>query len=266
MSHEVLFERRDGVAWIAINRPALRNALTRGMCADLAAIISELRGDGTTRVVVLRGNGSDFTVGADLKDMSDLPSRSPTQRGEDVAAMAREIAWPIVRGLHELRQPIVASIRGHVIGVGVQFLLSADLSIASETARMLLPMARLGHSVDHGESYYLPRRIAMGRVMQMLLLGETWSAAEAERHGLVNWVVPDERLEERTDEVVQRIAAGAPVAAQEMKSLVRQSLDRTLDEQLAAEAKSLGTCAATADFGEAINAFLEKRNPKFSGI
>ena len=99
----------------------------------------------------------------------------------------------------------------------------------------------------------------------MLMLGETWSAGDAERHGLVTWVVPDERLDERTDEVVQRIAAGAPVAIQEMKSLLRQSLDRTLDEQLAAEVASLGTCAATADFGEAISAFLEKRKPEFTG-
>jgi 2-(1,2-epoxy-1,2-dihydrophenyl)acetyl-CoA isomerase len=265
MGDEVLFERRDHVGWITVNRPAARNAVNRAMCADLAALITDLRGDPATRVVVLRGNGADFTVGADLKDMSDLPARPPTQRGSDVAAMARELAWPICRGLHELEQPIIASVRGHVIGVGVQLLLSADLAIASETARLLLPMARLGHSVDHGESYYLPRKVALSRAMQMLLLAETWNANEAERYGLVNWVVPDDRLEEKTDEVVQRLAAGAPVAIRAMKSLLRESLDRTLDAQLAAEVKSLGACAATSDFGEAINAFLEKRQPKFTG-
>jgi 2-(1,2-epoxy-1,2-dihydrophenyl)acetyl-CoA isomerase len=197
--------------------------------------------------------------------MSDLPARPPAQRGTEVAAMARELAWPIFRGLHELPQPILASVRGHVIGVGVQLVLAADLSIASGTARFLLPMARLGHSVDHGESFYLPRKLAWSRAMQLLFLAESWDAAEAERHGLVNWVVPDERLEEKTEEIVQRIASGAPVAIRQMKSLLRQSLERTLDEQLSAEVESLQICAATADFGEAINAFLEKRRPDFSG-
>jgi 2-(1,2-epoxy-1,2-dihydrophenyl)acetyl-CoA isomerase len=265
MDNEVLFERRDHVAWVTLNRPSAKNAMTRAMCADLAAVIAELRQDRITRVVVLRGQGVDFTVGADLKDMSGLASLPPAKRAEDIAAMAREIAWPIFRELHELRQPVVASVRGHVIGVGVQFVLAADLSIASETARLLLPMARLGHSVDHGESYYLPRKIGLPRAMQMLLLAETWSAADAEKYGLLNWVVPDDELEEQTEEIVRRVAAGAPVAIQEMKSLVRQSLERTLSEQLAAEVESLGICAATADFGEAITAFLEKRHPTFRG-
>src|SRR5262245_31066642 len=170
MSDEVTLERRGYVAWITINRPGARNALTRGMCADLVAALSSLRTDATARVVVLRGSGADFTVGADLKDMADLPGRPPGERGPAVAEMARELAWPIVRGLDGLRQPIVASVRGHVIGVGVQLLLSADLAIASETARLLLPMARLGHSVDHGESYYLPRKLPLHRAMQLALL------------------------------------------------------------------------------------------------
>jgi 2-(1,2-epoxy-1,2-dihydrophenyl)acetyl-CoA isomerase len=127
---------------------------------------------------------------------ADLPARPPDERGSAVAEMARELAWPIVRGLHELRQPIVASVRGHVIGVGVQLVLSADLTIASETARLLLPMARLGHSVDHGESYYLPRRVAPHRAMQMLMLIEP-GAGDAEDMASSAWVVPDVRLERR---------------------------------------------------------------------
>ena len=265
MDGDVLFERQDGVAWITINRPSVKNALTAAMCADLAAIVTELRGDDSSRVVVVRGNGPDFTAGADLKDLSSVSSRTAAQRSADIMEMARGMSWPIFRGLHELRQPIVASVRGHVIGAGVQFVLSADLSLASETARLLLPMARLGHPVDHGESYLLPRRIGMGRVMQMLLLAETVSATDAEKYGLVNWVVPDAELEGRTDAVVERLLSGAPVAIRQMKALVRGSASRTYDEQLTAEVESLGICAATDDFTEAINAFLEKRKPAFKG-
>jgi 2-(1,2-epoxy-1,2-dihydrophenyl)acetyl-CoA isomerase len=143
--------------------------------------------------------------------------------------------------------------------------LSADLTIASETARFRLPMMRLAHSVDHGESYYLPRKIGYGRSIQMLLLGETLSGTEAQNTGLANWVVPDTELETKTAEVVEQIAAGPPVAARELKSLLRNSLDRTVREQFAAEARSLEACASTEDFLEAINSFVEKRTPVFKG-
>lgn len=265
MTGEVLFERRDGIAWITLNRPAARNALTRDMCTELAAMIAELRADRGTRVVVLRGNGSDFTIGADLKDLSAALSPDAATRGKEMAGMARAIAWPIFLGMHELEQPVIASVRGHVIGAGVQMVLSADLTVCSETARFLLPMARLGHSVDHGESYHLPRKLGYSRAMQLLMLAETLGAGDAERHGLVNWAVPDATLEAKTAEVVERVAAGAPVALREMKSLLRQSPDRSITEQFAAEAVSLEACAASGDFLEAMNAFLEKRKPVFRG-
>ena len=265
MSSEVIFERRDGVASITLDRPAARNALTQAMCVDLASIVADLRKDEATRVVVLRGNGADFTVGADLKELSSILSPSPEQRGADIAGLVRELTWPIFLELHELRQPVIASVRGHVIGAGMQMVLSADLTIASDTARFLLPQLRLAHPVDHGESYYLPRKIGIGRVMQLLLLGETLAAPDAEKYGLVNWVMPDEALENKTEEVVQHIAASAPIAMREMKALVRQSLDRTITEQFAAEAESVEICAATDDFVEAIDAFIEKRDPVFKG-
>ncbi len=259
MADEILFDRRDGVAWITFNRPSVKNALTKAMCAELIAIVQRLREDAETRVIVFRANGADFTAGADLKDVSKSLPADPTARGAEVAAMARSIAWPIFLAMHELRQPIVASVRGHVIGAGVQVVLSADLTVASETSRFLLPQVRLGHSVDHGESYYLPRKIGLARTMQLTLLGETVGAADAERFNLVNWVVPDVELEKKTDEVVARLARSAPTALYETKALVRDSAQRSVAEQFAAEAQALERCAATEDFPEAINAFIEKR-------
>jgi 2-(1,2-epoxy-1,2-dihydrophenyl)acetyl-CoA isomerase len=262
---DVLFEKRDGIAWITLNRPTARNALTKAMFKHLASAITGLRNDSATRLVVLRGSGTDFTVGADLKDMSGVASPSPAERGEQLAALAREMSWPIFLGLHELRQPIIASVRGHVIGAGAQLVLSADLTIASDTTRFLLPQVRLGHPVDHGESYYLPRKIGIGRAMQLLLLAETLSAAQAEQYGLINWAVPDADLDKKTEELVQRIANGATVAICETKALLRQSTENSFADQFAAEARSLAICAATDDFPEAINAFLEKRKPAFKG-
>jgi 2-(1,2-epoxy-1,2-dihydrophenyl)acetyl-CoA isomerase len=152
-----------------------------------------------------------------------------------------------------------------VIGVGVQMVLSADLTIASETARFLLPQVRLGHPVDHGESYFLPRKIGVARTMQLLLLAETLHAADAEKYNLVNWVVPDASLEVKTADIAQRLATGASLAIYETKALVRDSEQRSITEQFEAEARSLELCAASDDFPEAINAFVQKRKPAFKG-
>ena len=265
MTDDILYDRQDGVAWITFNRPSVKNALTKAMCTELVAIVGGLRNDRETRVIVFRANGADFTAGADLKDISKGLSPVPAERGADVAAMARSIAWPIFLAMHDLRQPIVASVRGHVIGVGVQVVLSADLAVASETSRFLLPQVKLGHPVDHGESYYLPRKIGLARTMQLTLLAETWSAAEADKHNLVNWVVPDSELEKKTEQVVLRLAGGAAVALYETKALVHESGRRTVAEQYAEEVHALERCAATEDFPEAISAFIEKRAPNYKG-
>jgi 2-(1,2-epoxy-1,2-dihydrophenyl)acetyl-CoA isomerase len=265
MADEILFDRQDGVASITLNRPGVKNALTKAMCAELISIVARLREDTETRVIVLRGNGADFTAGADLKDVNHGLSAVPAERGAEVAGMARAIGWPIFLTMHELKQPIVASVRGHTIGAGVQMVLSADLTIASETARFLLPQVKLGHPVDHGESYYLPRKIGLARALQLTLLAESVSAADAERYGLVNWVVADCDLERKTDEIVARLAGGAAVALRETKGLLRDSLSRSIGEQFTAEIEALERCASTEDFPEAIGAFLEKRKPAFKG-
>lgn len=265
MSDDVLFERTAGVARITLNRAAVRNAVTPAMCTELLRIIESLRADPDTRVVLLRAAGTDFTVGADLKGMAGGLATDPAQRAREISAIARATSVPIFMGLQALPQPVVVSARGHAIGVGAQVLLSADLSIVSETARILLPQARLAHPVDHGESWFLPRRVGLARAMQLTLLAETVSGAEAERIGLVNWVVPDGDLDARTENLVTRLCDVAPVAVAQIKSLLRQSEHNDLGAQLEAEMQSLATCAATEDFPEALRAFVEKRKPAFRG-
>lgn len=265
MTDDLLFEKQNGVAWITLNRPAARNAFTLAMCDRLTNIVRELQDDHDTRVVVLRGNGTDFTVGADLKEMSSSLSPLSTERGRDIPAIARKTAVPIVTGLYALRQPIIASVRGHAIGIGAQLALSADLCVAAATAKFLMPQVRLAHPVDHGESFFLPRKIGPARAMQLLLLAETLTAEQARDFGLVNWLVADAELEAKTVEIVQRLQAVAPVAAAEIKSLLRHSLANSLPQQFTAEMRSLGVCAATEDFPEALRAFVEKRTPVFRG-
>jgi len=262
---EVLLGKHEGVASITLNRPEQRNALSVSMCHELLAAINEIHGDLSVRVVVLNAMGTDFTVGADLKEMSDSLPADAAERSGMITALARDLSWPIFRGLHDLSQPIIASVRGHAIGVGAQLVISSDLVVASETMRLLIPQVRLGHSVDHCESWYLPRKTGMAKAMQLTLLADTLGAADAERSGLVNWVVSDDKLEEKTGEIIGRIAANAPIAVREVKALLRRSLASSLEEQFSAEEKSLGRCVESEDFLEALGAFVEKRKPQFRG-
>ena len=228
-------------------------------------MFSALRTDSSTRVLVIKGAGTDFSSGGDLNDIAGLLLSDPKERGAAAAKSAREVTSPLFLALQALPQPVIASVRGHAVGAGIQVVLAADLVIASDTARLILPQVKLGHSIDHGESWYLPRKIGLTRSLELLLMGDAVGAKDAERYGLVNWVVSDEALESRTAEIAARLASSATVAIAQIKQLLRQSWDNTLEQQLAAEAQALSVSAATHDFVEAIGAVTAKRKPVFQG-
>ena len=265
MSQKILFETTNHIATITLNRPEVKNALTGAMCNELADIIKALKDDDSIRVLVIKANGSDFCVGADLKELSCELPRSPVERGRLLGDKVRGSAWPIFLGLHELSLPIIASVRGHTIGAGAQMLLSADLCIASNTTRVLMPQANLAHPVDHGESYYLPRKVGLAKAMELTLLAEPISGEEAARIGLVNWCVADKTLEQKTQQVARKLASAAPLAIREIKSLLLQSQQNSIYQQYTCEAEALSRCASSNDFLEAISAFTEKRKPDFKG-
>jgi 2-(1,2-epoxy-1,2-dihydrophenyl)acetyl-CoA isomerase len=167
--------------------------------------------------------------------------------------------------LGQLPQPIIVAARGWAVGAGFEFCAMADLVVASETARFSMPLVNLGHTADHGESFYLPRKVGVARASQIALLGETLSAADAERYGLVNWVVADAALDDKVAEVAHKLANGAYTAVVGMKALLRDSLQHTMLEQFEMERIEARKCVATDDFVEAIKAFNERRRPVFKG-
>ena len=264
-ARDVLINEESGVTSITLNRPQVKNALTFAMCHELIELFRRLRDDATTRVVLLRGSGSDFSSGADLNDVSTILKGDARARSEAAVQQVRELSLPLFLAMEAVPQPVVCSVRGYAVGAGTQMALMSDLVVAAESARFVLPQVRLGHNVDHGESWALPRKVGMGRAMQLMALGETISGRDAERFGVANWVVDDAALDQRTDEVVGRLASSPTVAISEMKNLLRGSAQRSLKEQLEAEAHALGVCAATEDFAEAIGAFMAKRKPAFKG-
>lgn len=259
MSDAIHFECNEGVARLCLNRPEIKNALSVAMCERVRDIVQQLRDDVTCRVLLIEANGTDFCSGADMGDLASMTDGTPAQRSERVGQSALAFSHGIFLGLANLDIPIVCAVRGYAVGAGLQFALSADLVVASETARFLAPMVNLAHSSDHGESYWLPRKVGALRASQILLLGERFGAHVAQQWGVVNWVVPDGQLETKAQEVVARLAQRAPFAVRGIKTLLRQSQTSSLEQQFNNELEMLTRCAATDDFARAIKAFSQRR-------
>jgi 2-(1,2-epoxy-1,2-dihydrophenyl)acetyl-CoA isomerase len=265
VTDEVQYECKEGAAWITFNRPARKNALTPEMMDGLATVLERLAHDPTVRVVVLRGAGTDFCSGADVNGMAKLLALAPDERAARFHRTLDERIVPLLHAFERLTQPILCSIRGYAIGIGAQFALLSDLVIASETAQFVFPQVRLGHTLDHGESWYLPRRIGAARAAQVCLLGEPVGAADAERFGLANWVLPDAQLDDRAAKLVVKLLRTAPEALWRTKALLKISSGNNLQEQLAAERMHVAVGAASNDYLEAMKALQEKRAPRFCG-
>jgi 2-(1,2-epoxy-1,2-dihydrophenyl)acetyl-CoA isomerase len=265
LSGDIRLRHADRVAWITIDRPEAKNAITAPMLSKLTVIVEELSSDKSAEVVVICGAGTDFCSGSDMGDLASVLGAPPQARATAFEKGLQENIQPLVRAILALKQPIVASARGHVIGLGVLFLLAADLVVASETTKITAPQVRLGHTLDHGESWMLPRKIGQSKAMQLCLLGERMNAVDAERFGLANWLTADADLEALTNEVVAGLLAAAPIPLVRTKALLTASPDASLEMQLKAEVSSVSACAETADFVEAITAQVERRSPRFVG-
>ncbi|MDT3670180.1 MAG: enoyl-CoA hydratase-related protein [Aromatoleum sp.] len=264
-SESILFDKRDGIARLRFNRPEAKNALTLAMCDRLVEVADELRADRRVRALLIEAAGPDFCTGADMGDLATMTGGTPADRAGLVRQSALTYSEGIFLSLATLDIPIVAAVRGYAVGAGFQFALMADLVVASENARFFAPMVNLAHSPDHGESCLLPRKVGEARAAQILLLGERLAAAEAEKWGIVNWVVPDGELEVKADEIATRLASLAPLAVRNTKALLRKSRSNDIASQFEAERDCVAECAASADFVEAIMAFTERRKPVFGG-
>ncbi len=258
--------RSDGIFAICFNRPDQLNAIDDQMTRTLTRIFEELAEDKETRVVTISGTGKHFSSGGDIGNIADWISPDPKARQERFTQAVSMLSKPLTLALQRVPQPIIASVRGHAIGVALQIVIMADLVIASETAKFTLPQLDLAHTPDHGESWSLPRKVGLARALQMSLMAERIDAATAERYNLVNWVVADEDLESRTAQIATRIAGSPAAAARGAKALLHAGLDRTLAQTMDAEIEMLGKVSMQEDFVEAITAFTEKRPPVFREV
>ncbi len=243
-----------GVAWIRLNRPEKMNAVNSALRAQLAEAVKQVERDPEARVVVVTGAGRAFCAGADVREFASREGAVETIRAEYESILSR---------LRSMPKPVIAAMNGVAAGIGASMALVADIRIAVPEASFVEAFVKIGLTVDGGASWLLPRLIGPGKALEMFFTGRPMGAEEAERLGLVNQVVPAERLEETVGELARALAAGPAGALGAIKRSVNYSLNATFEEAMDFEFLLQGVQMEGADFKEGVSAFLEKRPPRF---
>jgi enoyl-CoA hydratase/carnithine racemase len=251
----LIVERADHVVTVTMNRPAKKNAITTQMQAELQTVLHEVAVQPDDRVLVLTGAAGEFSSGADLSDM-------PV--GSDPLTGMRGVG-DLVLALHRLAKPTIARVDGVAAGLGCNLALGCDLIVASERARFSQIFARRGLSIDGGGSWLLPRLVGLHKAKELALLADIIDAAEAERIGLVNRVAPLDELDKVVGELAARLASGPPIALSLTKTMLNNGFEVSMAQAVEDEARCQTVNARTGDAVEAMAAFLEKREPRFTG-
>jgi 2-(1,2-epoxy-1,2-dihydrophenyl)acetyl-CoA isomerase len=258
---DVLFEVRDAVGVVTLNRPESLNSWTPDMGRELLATIQRAADDASVRAILIRGAGRAFCAGADVKVPRDLtPEGDP-----DLSTRLREIYNPVVIAVRAAPKPVIAAVQGSAAGLGCALALACDMVIAAESMYYLLAFVHLGISPDGGSSFLVAERAGSLRAAELMMLGERLPARRALEWGLVNRVVADEDLAAESEALAARLAAGPTVALDTMKRLIGHAAQARFAAHAELEATLQQRHATTADYAEGVASFKEKRRPDFSG-
>ena len=250
----------DGVAEITLDRPAVLNAFTRPMAKELQAALHEAAADPAVRAVLLTGAGRAFCAGQDLAEA--VPQDAPAPPIEDIV---RATYNPTVLAIRSIEKPVIAAVNGVAAGAGANLAFACDIVLASEQATFIQAFAKIGLIPDTGGTFFLPRLVGVHRAAAMMMLGEKVTAAEAHVMGLVWRVYPASQLLESAREFARHLATQPTRAFGLTKRALNASLGNSLEQQLDLEAKLQAEAGASHDFGEGVQAFLQKRPPAFQG-
>jgi enoyl-CoA hydratase/carnithine racemase len=254
----VMYEKKDAIAYVTVNRPEVLNALNKATWADLRTAFEDARDDATVRGVIVTGAGDKaFIAGADIHELASatgLEAHRSSRFGQEVLDL-----------VENLGKPVIAAVNGFALGGGCETAMACTIRIAAENARFGQPEVKLGVVPGCGGTQRLPRLVGKGRALQLILSGEMISAQEAHRIGLVNEIVPAADLITRAETILNTIASNAPMAVKFALEATNKGLEAGQSEGLLLEASYFGLCAATEDKTEGTFAFLDKRAPQFHG-
>lgn len=254
----VILERDDGIAIITINRPKVLNALRTDVLRDLREALIECENDDAVKVVIITGAGDRaFVAGADIGEMSEL---------DPIKAKAfSEFGNSVFLYIEKMSKPVIAAINGYALGGGCELLMACDIVIASEKAKIGQPEVKLGIPPGFGGTQRMARLLGKMKAKELIFTGDMIDAQEALRIGLVNKVVPSEKLMEEAKNLARTIASRGQIAVRMAKQLINEGIDVDLETGLSLEAKGFAICFSTEDQKEGMKAFLEKREAKFTG-
>jgi len=246
---------------ITLNRPDVMNAWDKQFGEELLAAVQQAATDDAVRAVTITGAGRGFSSGADLRAGFD-----PTPEGHpDVQKALTERYHPIIVGIRRMPKPVLAAVNGPAVGIGCSLALAADLIVARESAYFLLAFINIGLVPDGGSSLLLPERVGLARATEMAMLGERIGARQALEWGLINRVTADDEFESTVDALAAKLAGGPTAAYAGVKRQLNEWLFARMDAQLDLEASIQQEAAASGDFLEGVQAFLEKRSAAFEG-
>jgi 2-(1,2-epoxy-1,2-dihydrophenyl)acetyl-CoA isomerase len=261
MSDQILLAEADGVATLVLNRPEKLNAFDDAMRGQFLAAVETVAAQSGIRALVITGAGRAFCAGGDIAYMVRLKREGATYEG-GLGTLVSAGTTAISR-IASLPFPTIACVNGPAAGGGCNLALACDLRIASERSSFGQSFVKIGMHTDWGGSYFLPRLVGLSKALELCWLGDMVEAAEALRIGLVNRVVPHQRLDEETRALAVRLATAPQTSVRAAKRNLRASMQRTLGECLDAEYEAQGACWASPDSDEGVRAFVEKRAPTF---
>jgi 2-(1,2-epoxy-1,2-dihydrophenyl)acetyl-CoA isomerase len=258
----LLYEERDHVAWVTLNRPDVLNAFNTEMLKTLGRVLRDAEKDPAARCIVITGAGRGFSAGQDL---ADVGSRYDSAEPLELGAHLRANYNPMIAKLRNIEKPVIAAVNGVAAGAGLSLALACDLRISAESATFIEAFVSVGLVPDCGSTFTLPRLIGIARAMEMTFTGRKVKADEALRIGLVNQVVADDQLNGETRKVAEWLAALPTRAIGLTKRAINAAWNADLETQLDYEAMLQTTAGQTRDHREGVVAFLEKRQPNFTG-
>jgi len=254
----VIYDKKGSIAYVTLNRPKVMNALNKATISELRAAFEDARDDSSVRGVILTGVGEKaFAAGADIGEVANntaVEAEEATRRGQALTDL-----------IENLGKPVIAAVNGFALGGGCELAMCCTIRIAAESAKFGQPEVKLGVMPGYGGTQRMPRLVGRGRALKLILSGDIIDATEAYRIGLVDELVPASQVIERSETVLKKIIANAPLSVKYSLEAVNKGLETSVAEGLVIEASLFAVCASTDDKKEGTSAFIEKRPPKFQG-
>jgi 2-(1,2-epoxy-1,2-dihydrophenyl)acetyl-CoA isomerase len=260
MPSTILFELKDNIARLTLNRPDKLNSFNEAMHLEVREALSQVKANGA-RVLLITGAGRAFCAGQDLSDRQAKPGESSVDLGESI----EKYYAPLVRTLRALPLPVVAGVNGVAAGAGVSLALACDLVIATKSASFIQSFAKLGLIPDTGGTFFLPRLVGPARALGMAMLGDRLPAEQAAAWGMIWRCVEDETFAGTVEQLLNTLANAPTKGLAYTKAAINKSAGNSLDQQLDLERDYMRELGYSSDFREGASAFLEKRPPKFTG-